>query len=124
ISRFRRTVSATPTHSWILSDGQKTDSLSVGHFVPGMRAQPKRKCESYRLGVLHGLVFGDGTWSRQAVRSGDHRHYVDLYGDRTAKFREFFDKVNFHASRSLHPSYHGTGVVDAGCNLKRVLPET
>src|SRR5438270_2580598 len=54
ISKFRRSVWATPTHSWLLSDGDKTSSLSVGQFVPSMRVVPKRDGESYRLGVLHG----------------------------------------------------------------------
>ena len=61
ISRFRRTVRATPTHNWMLVDGQRTDSLEVGQFVPSMRFSAKRENESYRLGVLHGLVYGDGT---------------------------------------------------------------
>ena len=76
ISRFRRTVWATPTHGWLLSDGQKTNSLGVGQFVPAVRAVPKRDGESYRLGVLHGLVFGDGTWYPPLVRSEEHLHYV------------------------------------------------
>src|SRR6059058_1218152 len=98
ISRFRRTVSATPTHTWILADGEKTCSLEMGQFVPGMRAQPKRENESHRLGVLHGLVFGDGTWGRLEVRSQDHVHYVALFGDRVAKFRDLFDEMYFHPS--------------------------
>ena len=124
VSRFRRSVWATPTHSWILSDGQKTGSLSVGQFVPAMRHEPKREGESYRLGVLHGLVYGDGAWNKQEVRSGEHLHYVQLYGARVAKFRELFDQVNFSRSLDIHPGYAGTGVVRAPVNLKRVLPET
>src|SRR6059036_1385776 len=58
ISRFRRVVRATPTHSWLLEDGERTDSLGEGQFVPSMRAHPVRDSERYRLGVLHGLVFG------------------------------------------------------------------
>jgi hypothetical protein len=61
ISRFRRTIEATATHSWILADGETTSSLEVGQFVPGVRATAKRENESYRLGVLHGLVFGDAS---------------------------------------------------------------
>jgi NAD-dependent dihydropyrimidine dehydrogenase PreA subunit len=124
ISRFRRTVSATPTHSWILSDGERTSSLAVGQFVPSARVQPKRENESYRLGVLHGLVFGDGAWNKQEIRSGEHLHYVQLYGERAAKFKDFFDQVNFSPSLDVHPGYSGTGVVRAGVNLKRSLPET
>ena len=57
-----------------------------------MRAEPRRESESHRLGVLHGLVFGDGSWNKQEVRKGEHLHYVQLYGDRVAKFRDFFDQ--------------------------------
>jgi NAD-dependent dihydropyrimidine dehydrogenase PreA subunit len=124
ISRFRRTIWATPTHSWLLADGERTDSLASGEFVPSMRVQPRRESESHRLGALHGLVFGDGSWNKQEVRSGEHLHYVQLYGERVAKFREFFDQVNFSSSLDVHPGYIGTGVVRAPINLKRALPET
>jgi NAD-dependent dihydropyrimidine dehydrogenase PreA subunit len=124
ISRFRRNVLATPTHSWVLADGDRTDSLEVGQFVPATRAEPKRDCERYRLGVLHGLVFSEGSWDKQEVRSGLHLHYVHLYGPRVAKFRDFFDQVNFSPCLDVHPAYVGTGVVRAPVNLKRVLPET
>ena len=124
ISRFRRTISATPTHSWILADGERTSSLGVGDFVPAMRHRPKRDGESYRLGGLHGLVFGDGSWNKQEVRSGEHLHYVQLYGERVAKFKDFFDQVNFSPCLDTHPGYAGTGVVRSSANLKRSLPET
>jgi NAD-dependent dihydropyrimidine dehydrogenase PreA subunit len=124
ISRFRRTIWATPTHSWILADGERTGSVEAGQFVPAMRHQPKRDGESYRLGVLHGLVYGDGTWSRQEVISGDHVHHVALFGERVARFRDFFDEMYFKPSFDVHPGYSGTGVVRAGVNLKRALPET
>jgi NAD-dependent dihydropyrimidine dehydrogenase PreA subunit len=124
ISRFRRVVSATPTHRWILSDGQKTESLGVGQFVPAVTAAPKRDSETYRLGVLHGLVFGDGSWNRHETRSDEHLHYVQLYGERVARYRDFFDQVNFSPSLDAHPGYAGTGVVRSCANLKRLLPET
>ena len=123
-SRFRRTIWATPTHSWILANGERTNSLETGQFVPGMRHAPKRDGESYRLGVLHGLVFGDGAWNKQEIRSGEHLHYVQLYGDRVARFKDFFDQVNYSACLDAHPGYAGTGVVRSGVNLKRTLPET
>jgi NAD-dependent dihydropyrimidine dehydrogenase PreA subunit len=124
ISRFRRSIWATPTHSWLLADGQRTDSLAPGQFVPSMRVQSSRDSESYRLGALHGLVFGDGSWNKQEVRSGEHLHYVQLYGDRVARFKDFFDQVNFSPCLDVHPGYAGTGVVRASVNLKRTLPET
>jgi len=122
ISKFRRTVLATATHSWILADGERTDSLEVGEFVPAMRMRPKRDSETYRLGVLHGLVFGDGTWDRHAVRSDEHVHEVALFGERVAQYRDFFDRIKFKPSLDTHPGYIGTGVVRSQANLKRVLP--
>ncbi|HEX2505356.1 MAG TPA: hypothetical protein VHK22_04030 [Gaiellaceae bacterium] len=123
-SRYRRTVRVTPTHSWILADGQRTDELSPGQSVPAARALPKRDTEAYRLGVLHGLVYGDGSWNKVEVRSEEHLHHVQLYGERVARFRDFFDQVNFSPCLDVHPGYAGTGVVRAPLNLKRVLPET
>jgi NAD-dependent dihydropyrimidine dehydrogenase PreA subunit len=123
ISRFRRSIWATPTHSWLLADGDRTDSLAPGQFVPSARARASRDSETYRLGVLHGLVYGDGTWNKQEIRSGEHLHYVQLYGERVARFRDFFDQVNFSPCLDVHPGYAGTGVVRAPVNLKRALPE-
>jgi NAD-dependent dihydropyrimidine dehydrogenase PreA subunit len=123
ISRFRRTVWATPTHSWFLADGDRTDSVAPGQFVPSARAQPPRDTETYRLGVLHGLVYGDGSWNKQEIRSGEHLHYVQLYGEKVARFKDFFDQVNFSPCLNVHPGYVGTGVVRAPLNLKRALPE-
>jgi len=124
VSRFRRSVWATPTHSWLLADGERTSSLATGQFVPSARVLPQCDSESYRLGVLHGLVFGDGSWNKQEVRSGEHLHYVQLYGERVARFKDFFDQVNFSPCLDVHPGYAGTGVVRAPVNLKRSLPET
>jgi NAD-dependent dihydropyrimidine dehydrogenase PreA subunit len=124
ISRFRRTVWATPTHGWILSDGQKTNALGVGQFVPAVRSMPKRDGETYRLGVLHGLVYGDGSWGLHAAGADEHVHYVEMFGDRVAKFRDFFDRVDYTRSHAIHPGYAGKGVVRSCANLKRLLPET
>jgi NAD-dependent dihydropyrimidine dehydrogenase PreA subunit len=123
ISRFRRTISATPTHSWVLADGERTDSLAAGQFVPSAQVRPQRDGETYRLGVLHGLVFGDGSWNKQEIRSGEHLHYVQLYGEKVARFKDFFDQVNFSPCLDVHPGYVGTGVVRSSANLKRSLPE-
>jgi NAD-dependent dihydropyrimidine dehydrogenase PreA subunit len=124
ISRFRRVVRATPTHNWVLVDGERTDALSPGQFVPSMRLLPKRDSETYRLGALHGLVYGDGSWNKQEIRSGEYLHYVQLYGERVGKFRDFFDQVTFSPCLDVHPGYAGTGVVRSCANLKRLLPET
>ena len=124
ISRFRRSVLATPTHQWVLASGEKTAELSVGQYVPSATLAVSRDSEQYRLGVLHGIVYGDGCWNKQEVKSGLHLHYVQLYGERVARFRDFFDQVNFSPCLDVHPGYAGTGVVRASVNLKRALPET
>jgi NAD-dependent dihydropyrimidine dehydrogenase PreA subunit len=124
ISRFRRTIWATPTHSWPLADGDRTDCLAPGQFVPAARVYPTRDSETYRLGVLHGLVFGDGSWNRRAIRTDEDVHYVPLFGERVARFRDFFDQVTHTSSYDVHPGYAGTGVVRSCANLKRLLPET
>ena len=123
-SRFRRNVQATATHPWLLVDGERTDSLAVGQYLPSMHFRPVRDSEGYRLGVLHGLVFGDGSWNKQEIRSGQHLHYVQLYGEKVARFKDFFDQLNFSPCLDIHPGYVGTGVVRASVNLKRSLPET
>jgi NAD-dependent dihydropyrimidine dehydrogenase PreA subunit len=124
ISRFSRTVWATPTHGWVLADGQKTSSLGVGEFVPAVRAIPKRDGETYRLGVLHGLVYGDGYWSVYAEGADEHVHYVEMFGQRVARFRDFFDRVDYSRSKAIHSGYVGRGVVRSCVNLKGLLPQT
>ena len=124
ISKFRRTVLATPTHPWFLASGERTDQLMPGDYVLAARAASTRDSEQYRLGVLHGLVYGDGCWNKQEIRSGLHLHYVQLYGEKVARFRDFFDQVNHSRCLDAHPGYAGTGVVRATVNLKRALPET
>jgi NAD-dependent dihydropyrimidine dehydrogenase PreA subunit len=123
ISKFRKNVLATPTHSWVLVDGERTDALEVGQFVPAMHTSPKREGDEYRLGVLHGLVFGDGSWNKQEIRSGQHLHYVQLYGEKVGQYKDFFDQVNFSPCLDVHPGYVGTGVVRSSVNLKRALPQ-
>jgi NAD-dependent dihydropyrimidine dehydrogenase PreA subunit len=124
ISRFRRSVLATPTHQWVLASGERTGDLAVGHYVPSATLTGGHDSEQYRLGVLHGIVYGDGCWNKQEVKSGLHLHYVQLYGERVARFKDFFDQVNFSPCLDVHPGYAGTGVVRASVNLKRSLPET
>ena len=77
LSRYRRIVQATPTHSWILADGQRTDSLSPGEFVAAMRTTARRENESHRLVGLHGLVFGDGDWTKQEHHPAGELHRLD-----------------------------------------------
>src|SRR2546430_1108445 len=40
ISRFRRTIRATPTHAWLFADGEKSSSLAVGQVCPAAKGEP------------------------------------------------------------------------------------
>jgi NAD-dependent dihydropyrimidine dehydrogenase PreA subunit len=122
-STFRKNVLATPTHGWLLADGERTDSLAAGQLLPSTCVRAKRDSELYRLGVLHGLVFADGSWNKLEIASGEHLHYVQLHGDRVGRYKEFFDQVDF-SPRVDVPGYVGTGVVHSPVNLKRALPAT
>ena len=123
VSRFRRSIWATPTHSWLLADGERGRSKPVSSCP--RCAQPRREGETYRLGVLHGLVFGDGSWNKQRIRSGSTSTTFSFTGARVAEFRDFFDQVNFSPCLDVHPGYVGTGVVRWSAKIwKRLLPET
>ena len=64
------------------------------------------------------------SWNKVEIRSGEHLHYVQLYGERVARFRDFFEQLNFSPCLDVHPGYAGTGVVRSCVNLKQLLPET
>jgi ribonucleotide reductase alpha subunit len=63
-SNTRKTVECTPNHRWVLLDGtvKSTKELIKGDKI-GFASAPKPDSDNidYRLGVIHGLVFGDGT---------------------------------------------------------------
>src|SRR5204863_7206594 len=46
ISKFRKSVLATPTHSWVLADGERTDWLTVCQVRAAMHAQMHRDQET------------------------------------------------------------------------------
>ena len=122
ISRFRRKVQATPTHPWLLASGEQTDELTSGQFLPSMRALPRRDSEQYRLGVVHGLVFGDGV-----EQAGDSLRAAPPLRAALRRARREIQGL-LRSSQLLaqpgHPSrIRGTGVVRAPVNLKRSLPK-
>ncbi len=91
-------MSATPTHRWLLSDGQKTNALGC-RPVRARSATHGRSGTPRPIGSASCTVssIGDGSWNKQEIRSGEHLHYVQLYGERVAKFRDFFDQVELLA---------------------------
>lgn len=61
-------VFATDNHDWVLSDGRRiqTSELKKGMEIPlVMRKRLENyEGEDYRLGIIHGLIYGDGTQVR------------------------------------------------------------
>jgi hypothetical protein len=121
ISRFRRTVGDADAR---LGAGGRSEAnaLGVGDFVPAVRATPKRDGETYRLGVLHGLVYGDGGWNGRSARTDEHLHYVELFGERVSKYRDMFERVDYSPSKAIHPLCGQGSCVPA--RTSRLLPET
>ncbi len=56
-SKVRKTVTATANHRWFLSNGEVTENLKVGDVLRPTHADVGIDAE----GVVHGIVFGDGT---------------------------------------------------------------
>ena len=124
ISRFRRTVLGN-AHAPLAPRATARRQTRWGRTVrPVDDGATTRDCETYRLGVLHGLVYGDGVWNkaRDPVRRAPPLRPAVRRA--VARFSDFFDQVNFSPCLDVHPGYAGTGVVRSCVNLKRLLPET
>lgn len=118
---IRRTVVATPTHRWPTFNRGEVDDLRPGDVVPTVRYTPERS-DRYREAFVHGLVFGDGSHSKQQ-KNGRHLHTLQMYGGRVGD--AFADGVLDGYTLRRDPSceresYHGTVSVMADRNLKTV----
>lgn len=64
-SRFMDDIYATDNHDWVVSDGRrlKTSELKKGMVIPTIlrRRNDYGDSNDYRLGVMHGVIYGDGT---------------------------------------------------------------
>lgn len=62
--RKAKPVNATANHRWILEDGSvvPTSELKPGDRIPYSSApRPDTENIDYKLGIVHGLIYGDGT---------------------------------------------------------------
>lgn len=91
------TVLATPGHQWVVTpnghsrNDQRVTTMELeGRMVPMQHVSPgERDCmfdsEQYRVGVQHGLVYGDGTVNHTGkahlLQFGDSRHLVEDWFD-------------------------------------------
>lgn len=120
-SRYTRKVIVTASHKWVTHDGQVIDKLEVGTILKSNSSKSLDINGSWwKEGLLHGLVFGDGSWNKQEKRSGLHLHYVQLYGPKMGRWSDQFEQVNWSPSCAEHPGYAGTGVVRSLYNLKLI----
>ncbi len=93
-TQFRRVVTATPNHRWILADGTVTTSLKAGDRLAAATRRPVHDTDD--RGFLHGFVFGDG-WRHTYC---PNRYEVRLCGD---KDRKLFERLKPLAQRVNYP---------------------
>jgi ribonucleoside-diphosphate reductase alpha chain len=73
----KETVYATPNHDWIVDDKRiQTKNLKSGMKIPFVLKQrlPVYNDIDYKLGIIHGLIYGDGT--RTKYKRGGNSVFV------------------------------------------------
>jgi ribonucleoside-diphosphate reductase alpha chain len=81
-TQFRRVVTATKDHRWILDDGSVTQDIRVGHKLAALSREGQLyEGEEFDRGFLHGFTFGDG--SRHTYHP--HRYRIRLCGAKDGK---------------------------------------
>jgi len=90
-------VKATPNHRWLAApysrrtygrnkilreivpfDEMVTEDLKVGMIVPHVKSPRPPENDSYSYGLIHGMVYGDGTYHN--YKNYDDRYSISLYG--------------------------------------------
>lgn len=87
------TIDATSNHRWILEDGTETTNLSVGDKVVASGTDVNVDSDEYHAGVVHGIVFGDGTRHAFVRSDGAKRFHVRLCGDRADEMKQYFGRI-------------------------------
>ena len=92
------TVTATPEHGWQLRDGSVTHSLQVGDVVPmGAVTEHNTESRDYHEGMIHGLVFADGSKASLPHKTG---YRIRLHGHK-AQHVGFFENAMGWDARHL-----------------------
>lgn len=114
-SNVRHTVIATPDHRWVLRNGTVTTDLKVGDYVKGHVAHygDFSYNDDYWDGLLHGVVFGDGTKHPHVYTNGDLRFQLRACDDRvtqTILLPEIKSRLNtlFQQNGNYHASIRTT----------------
>ncbi len=116
---FRKDVQATQDHRWILNDGtvKTTSELLPGDVIPMVKPHTPALDDDYDKGVVHGLIYGDGTTVRhsngrdpKSVRSVTRTlgYKIRVCGD-AADLLPFFEKTESHIA--YYPYMNGDPVV-------------
>ncbi len=92
------TVDATIDHRWVLEDGTETTSLAVGDKVMACGTDVDIHSDKYHAGVVHGIVFGDGTRHSFVRSDGAKRFHVRLCGDRADEMKQYFSHLTYPQS--------------------------
>jgi len=99
-------IRATGNHRWVKTDGSvvSTNGLKEGDQLPFAAAPRPEIDEDYNLGVIHGMVYGDGAacYSFKRLKG----YHLRLCGEKT-KFAEWF--TNY--SVTYPPSLKGDALV-------------
>lgn len=94
-----RDVVVTPDHRWILSDGTETTELKVGDIVKQSVVPGGEYMEDYHLGMIHGLIFGDGGQTSYQYADGQHGYELRCCDARTQELanhpelKNIWDKI-------------------------------
>ncbi len=107
-SQSNESVVCTANHRWIKTDGEvvPTSSLMPGDHIPFATApRPDTDNIDYRLGIIHGLVYGDGTTTYSQERTKGY--HIRICGD-GEELLPYFDE---HGVVCYPPSANGDPVV-------------
>ena len=116
-SNLRHTVTATPNHRWLLTDGTTTDALKVGDMVKAnFNQDPEMSMEAF----IHGFIFGDGTIAYERA-DGTIVHRVRFCGSKDQRWLGMFEQDGW---RRLSDAPNGDPILvkDSLTSLKK-LPD-
>lgn len=117
-----RVVRATAGHRWLTVSGEKTTAELVKNdvLISAHRPEPDASSNEYRQGVLHGIIYGDGT-----KQDGGH-FLVRLCGEKNELVKYFYNHAQFsNWTRYDMPSCQGDPAFRlnrgfAWCDLKEL----
>lgn len=103
-SNHRVSVTVTPNHRWVLKGGGVTEELGLGDVVESHPGHPYRDGSvDHAQGLMHGLIFGDGTRSTFTYKSGLKQFHIRLCGAKAQQHLQLFENVTYPDSYDGDP---------------------